>query len=72
VLYAPSSMPGERQEASTYLERFQNQLEAWNVALGVLTGAGQSSEMVLFAAQTLKHKVQFVTPVILLMIFYRL
>lgn len=58
ALYSPTSPPESRQSADRFLAHFQNTPDAWNVAVGLMTSDDQVPyELVLFAAQTIKHKV---------------
>ena len=55
ALCNPSTDPAIRSQVTEWLEHFQNTIAAWKVAMDLLTS--QRHEAVLiFAAQTLKHK----------------
>lgn len=56
LLYSASTDASTRQQVSAFLESFQNRMEAWGVATGIVSGE-YPPELVLYAAQTLKHKV---------------
>lgn len=61
-LHHPGSLPEHRAQASDWLQSFQNSTQAWDISVTILHQNDtykDSPELVFFASQTLKHKVNF-------------